>query len=49
MLVQNWERSATKAIYAECIMRNARLDVSQADDTTVMVESKQNEGERVGS
>ena len=29
-------------------MRNASLDVSQADDTTVMVESKQNEGERGG-
>ena len=28
-------------LYAECIMQNARLDVSQADDTTVMVESKQ--------
>ena len=33
-------------LYAECIMQNARLDVSQADDTTLMVERKQNEGER---
>ena len=35
-------------LYAECIVWNASLDVSQADDTTVMVESKQNEGERGG-